>query len=485
MDKRKRNIVIAIMVAMFLAAFEGTVVTTAMPTIAKSLKGFQLISWIFSAYLLTSAISTPIYGKLADLYGRKHIISIGIMIFLLGSSLCGLSQNMYELISFRAIQGLGAGAILTVTYTIVGDVFVLSERAKIQGLLGTVWGIASLFGPFVGGFLIDSLSWHWIFYINVPFGILSIILIQKNLKEDVTGKRHCIDFLGTSMMTIAIVSLLLGVLENSTIILTYICFFTAGTAIILLLFIEKQAAEPIIPLSIFNINTSVVNFISFLVAGVLIGIQGYMPMYIQSILGFGATVSGLSMAPMSLAWLLSAFILARAIPRYGERKVILASTGVLILSSTLLSTLNASSSLYSLIAFMFIMGFGFGGIFNAVTLIVQSSVGYNMRGAAVATNSLVRTLGQTIAVSIFGSILNSRIASYFSKFGFKSIDANNLYSAVNLSKGITDAQIKAAINTGVHSIFVIAIIICTVCLLLSFLLPKNFEEALDNYELKS
>lgn len=476
MDNRKRNIVIALMVAMFLAAFEGTVVTTAMPSIAKALKGFELISWIFSAYLLTSAISTPIYGKLADLFGRKNIICIGILIFLTGSSLCGLSQNMYELIAFRALQGLGAGAIFTVTYTIVGDVFSLSERAKIQGLLGTVWGIASLIGPFLGGFLIDSLSWHWIFFINVPFGVLSIILIQKNLEENIVGKKHKIDYLGSLMMTIAIVSLLIAVLENSTGLLAYLCYTLTVIALIFLYFIEKKAKEPIIPLSIFNINTSVINFISFLVAGVLIGIQGYMPMYIQSILGFGATTSGLSIAPMTLSWLLSAFILARAIPRYGERKVILLSVAILILSSLLLSTLNVSSSLYTLIAFMFIMGFGFGGIFNAVTLIVQSSVGYNMRGAAVATNSLVRTLGQTIAVSIFGSVLNSRIAYYFNNHGFDSIDTNNLFSAANLSKGITEGQIKAALNTGVHSIFVIAIIICIVCLILSFILPKSFEE---------
>lgn len=480
MDNKKRNIVIAIMVAMFLAAFEGTVVTTAMPTIARSLKGFELISWIFSAYLLTSAISTPIYGKLADLYGRKHIICIGIIIFLLGSSLCGLSQNIFELIAFRALQGFGAGAILTVTYTIVGDVFALSERAKIQGLLGSVWGIASLIGPFLGGFLIDSLSWHWIFFINVPFGILSILLIQKNLEEDFAGRKHQIDYLGSLMMTIAIVSLLVAVLKNSAGYLTYLCFILSLVALIFLYFIEKKAKEPMIPLSIFNINTSVINFISFLVAGVLIGIQGYMPMYIQSILGFGATVSGLSIAPMTLSWLLSAFILARAIPKFGERKVILASVGVLILSSILLSTLKVNSSLYTLVGFLFIMGFGFGGVFNAVTLIVQSSVGYNMRGAAVATNSLVRTLGQTIAVSIFGSIINSRISYYFYKHGFNIIDTNNLYSAANLSRGIRDEQIKAAINTGVHSIFVITIIICSLCLFLAFILPKNFEKALDS-----
>ncbi|MFL0269933.1 MDR family MFS transporter [Candidatus Clostridium radicumherbarum] len=476
MDKRRRNIVLAIMVAMFLAAFEGTVVTTAMPTIAKSLKGFEYISWIFSAYLLTSAISTPIYGKLADLYGRKHTICVGITIFIVGSSLCGLSQNMYELIAFRALQGLGAGAILTLTYTIVGDVFALSERARIQGWIGTVWGVSSLIGPFIGGFLIDFLSWHWIFFINVPFGILSIILIQKNLNENFAKLKHKIDILGTLMMTIAIISFLFGVLENSSSFFTYACFAISIATLIIFYFIEKKASEPIIPLSIFNINTSIVNLIAFLVSGILIGIQGYMPMYIQTVLGYRATISGLTMAPMSLAWFLTAFILSKAIPKFGEKMVILAATGTLILSSILLSTLNVSSSIYVLSIFMFIMGFGFGGLFNAVTLIVQSSVGYNMRGAAVAANTLVRTLGQTIAVSIFGSVLNNKIVNYFYHLGFINVDTNNLYSPVNLNKGITTMQIKTAINTGIHSIFAITIVICAVCLILIFILPKKFEE---------
>lgn len=476
MDKRRRNIVIAIMVAMFLAAFEGTVVTTAMPTIAKSLKGFEYISWIFSAYLLTSAISTPIYGKLADLYGRKHTICVGITIFIIGSSLCGLSQNMYEIITFRALQGLGAGAILTLTYTIVGDLFNLSERARIQGWIGTVWGVSSLIGPFIGGFLIDFLSWHWIFFINVPFGILSVILIQKNLKEDLKVLKHKIDILGTLMMTITIMSFLFGLLENSSSFLTYICFTVSIAALIIFYFIEKKAYEPIIPLNIFNINTSIVNLVAFLIAGVLIGIQGYMPMYIQSVLGYRATISGLTMSPMSVSWFLTAFILSKAIPRFGEKIVIIASIGTLIISSILLSALNVSSSIYVLSIFMFIMGFGFGGLFNAITLIIQSSVGYNMRGTAVAANTLVRTLGQTIAVSIFGSVLNNKIVNYFYKLGFINMDTNNLYSPENLNKGLTAMQIKTGINTGIHSIFSITIILCAVCLLLILKLPQKFEE---------
>ncbi|RDC49178.1 MFS transporter, partial [Acinetobacter sp. RIT592] len=216
MSKKKRNIIIAIMVSMFLAAFEGTVVTTAMPTIAKSLNGYNLMSWVFSSYLLTSAVSTPIYGKMSDLYGRKKMLSIGIVIFLIGSALCGFSQSMIQLIAFRAIQGIGAGSILTVTYTIVGDVFDLEERSKVQGCLSTVWGVSSLLGPFIGGFFIDYLSWHWIFFINIPFGILSIFLLNKNFEEKLSNNNPKIDYLGSIFLTISIVSILLGVFATSS-----------------------------------------------------------------------------------------------------------------------------------------------------------------------------------------------------------------------------------------------------------------------------
>jgi LPXTG-site transpeptidase (sortase) family protein len=211
MDKTKRNITAALVVAMFLGAIEGTVVTTAVPTIVRDLSGFGLISWIFSTYFLTSAISTPVYGKLADLYGRKKTLCIGIVIFLVGSCLCGLSQNMYQLVAFRALQGLGAGSIFTITYTIVGDIFTLAERAKVQGWLNATWGIASIIGPFLGGFFIDYFSWHWIFFINVPFGILSIFLLQKYFHENIERKKQKIDYAGIIMLSAAIIILLVGV----------------------------------------------------------------------------------------------------------------------------------------------------------------------------------------------------------------------------------------------------------------------------------
>lgn len=469
------------MVAMFLGAVEGTIVTTAVPTIVKDLNGFSLISWVFSAYLFTSAISTPIYGKLSDLYGRRDILCIGIIIFLVGSSLCGISRNMYELITFRALQGIGSGAIFTVTYTIVGDIFDISERAKVQGWLSTVWGISSLVGPFLGGFLIDTLSWHWIFFINLPFGIISVILLQKNLKEKHEKKilNVNMDFSGIIVLSFAIISLLYGVLYGQKhsfhsiyVLITFLC-----TIVLLFIFyfVEKKAEQPIMPFKIFTKTNTVDNIISFLSSACLIGMDVYMPIYLQNVLGFNATISGLSMAPMSVAWLTAAFVLSNAIMKYGEGNVIIMSSAILLISTLLLPTLTISSPLILVIIYVSIMGFAFGGVLTILTIIIQESVDYNNRGAAMACNSLLRTLGQTIGVSVLGSVFNLSVLNHLYEFKIMNVNINNLYYSMNLNDATYVSHIKMSINSGLHSIFISLIILSIFCFLLSFMLPNNLK----------
>lgn len=487
MDARKRNIIIAIMVAMFLGAVEGTIVTTAVPTIARELSGFEMISWVFSLYLLTSAISTPIYGKLSDLYGRKNTLSVGILIFLLGSSLCGLSQNMYQLIGFRALQGLGAGAIFTVTYTIVGDVFSLEERARVQGWVSSVWGVASLAGPFLGGFLIDTLSWHWIFYINIPFGILSILLLQRNLQENFERKKHKIDYAGTLVLSGAIILLLLGVLTggkgSSLLSPKMLTLLGGGLALfVAFYFIEKRAVEPIVPFEVFTKTNTIVNIISFMASAILIGADVYMPIYIQNVLGYGATLSGLSMAPMSISWLLSSVILGKAIPKYGERVVIGFSALILAVSCALLPTLGVQSSLFMVITYAFIMGFGFGGAFTTLTIVVQASVDYTKRGAATASNALIRTVGQTIAVSVFGSLLNANIVRYFNNRGIFGVNPDSLYSSSDVNNALPLEHIRGSLNSGLHVVFFVLIALAVLCTVLSVTLTNGLKEAPQNNE---
>ncbi|WP_238915273.1 MDR family MFS transporter [Clostridium sp. YIM B02555] len=480
MDSRKINIMIALLVAMFLGAIEGTVVTTAIPTIVKELQGFEIISSVFSVYLLTSAISTPIYGKLSDLYGRKNILSIGIIIFLIGSFLCGLSQNMYMLIICRAIQGIGAGAIFTVTYTIIGDVFTIEERPKIQGIISAVWGIASLAGPFIGGILIDILSWHWIFFINIPFGIVSVILIQRNLNESFEKKKHKIDFAGIITLSAAMLvflNIFMSTENTNTTSNKFIVISLVTTIVLLMLFykIEEKAEEPIVPFDIFTKSSTIVNLVSLLDSTILIGANVYMPIYIQNVLGFSPKISGLALAPMSASWLIASVFLGKMIMRHGGKAVIVMSNIILFISTVLLIALDVKSSLVIVLVYVFIMGFGFGGAFTTLTIIVQESVEFNQRGVAMATNSLLRTLGQTIGVSIFGSIFNLYIVKYFVKLGINGVEPSDLYKASSGNAILTSEQISLSLNSSLHVLFIIFVVICIVALALSVLMPKMIE----------
>lgn len=475
MSSVKKNIIIALMVAMFLGAVEGTVVTTAIPTIVMDLQGFEIISLVFSIYLLTSAISTPIYGKLSDLYGRKNVLSIGIIIFLIGSFLCGLSKNIYMLILFRAIQGLGAGAIFTVSYTIVGDVFTLEERPKVQGYLGMVWGVASIAGPFVGGLLIDLLSWHWIFFINIPFGILSVILIQKNIEENFEKTTHKIDFAGITTLSLAMIIFLNIFLSSENINSNNKMFILISVTLTILLLIafykiEKKAIEPVIPFDIFTKSSAIVNIISFLASAVLITADVYLPIYLQNILGFSAKISGLTLAPMSVAWFISSVIIGKSIVKFGAKTALLISNVILLISTLFLPTLGINTSLFLVLIYVSIMGVGFGGAFTTLTIIVQESVDYNKRGAATAANSLLRTLGQTIGVSIFGSIFNIYIIKYFTNIGINGVDPSNLYSSL-----VTNEQIKLSINGSLHFLFILLIILTFISLILTAAMPKIKE----------
>ncbi|MDR1617352.1 MAG: MFS transporter [Syntrophomonadaceae bacterium] len=482
MTLQKRNLIISLMLAMFLAAVEGTIVTMATPTIARVLRGFEFISLVFAVYLLTSAISTPIYGKLADLYGRKHILSIGILIFLAGSFLCGLAQNMTMLIIFRAVQGLGAGAIFTISFTIIGDVFPLEERSKVQGGLSMVWGVAGLAGPFLGGFLIDMLSWHWIFFINIPFGIISVLLLQRSLYETPQKRKHRIDYAGTAALSLTVIALLSIFLFNQEADSGWRPVIPASLALLgvlsLLVFykIEKKAAEPVMPFDIFTKTSVLINIISFLVYGLLMGVDVYMPIYLQNILGYRPTASGLAMLPMSLSWLVISFNLGKLLVRHGGKKVLLASNAVLLVSTLLLATLGIDSPVLLVLAYGFVIGAGFGGASTSLTIIVQDSVQYNQRGTAVAANTLLRTLGQTIGVCVFGNVFNLYITKYFIQQGINGIDPSNLYQSAITHPAVTQEQVRLSLNSAMQTLFAVFIAISFLALALSVVMPAIKQE---------
>lgn len=488
---RKRQLVtLALLLSTFLAAIEVTVVSTAIPKIVADLGGLQLISWIYAAYLLTTAVSTPFFGKLSDLFGRKNIFIFGSVLFVLGSMLCGLSQNMTQMVIFRAIQGIGAGALTPVTMTIVGDIYNFEERAKIQGLFSSIWGIAGLVGPLVGGIFVDSLSWHWIFYFNVPFGIISVWMIAVLFHEKIDRKKKSIDYGGTFTFMIGMTAFLVILITGGSMVAwdsTLMVVLIAVSILFLALFfyIELKVKEPMVPFHLFkNRSISVANGVSFLLSAVLIGLNSYLPLWVQGVLGQSAKSSGLALTPMSIGWLLGSIVGGRLLIKSGGKITAFIGTIAIVAGSIWLTFISSDSSIMMIMVLMFIAGFGFGFSFTSFIVIVQSSVSWKERGSSTALNSFVRTLGQTIGIAVFGTYLNTHIASAVKNAGadiaskVTSDDLNNLLSAEGAKELPADliGPLRGFLEQGLQSVFMLAAGIAVVACLYTIFMPSRRSE---------
>jgi len=413
----RKLVVIGVMLANFLAALDVTIVGTAMPTIIGTLGGLPIMSWVFSAFLLTSTVTVPIYGKLSDLYGRKVIFVIGAFFIALGSVLCALSETMLQLIIFRAVQGLGAAGIMAVAVTIIGDIFTPAERGKMQGYFSAVWGISALMGPLLGGLIINFLTWQWIFYINVPVAIVAVLFIWFALHEGIEKKRHQIDYLGAITLTASMTALLLALLEGGAAYpwVSPQILGLFGAFVLLLIwfwFIERKAAEPMIPLDLLQSRLITVSLIiNFLVGGVLIGVSSYMPSYVQGVLGGSATMAGLTVMPLSIGWPLASFIGGPRMMGWGFRKTTLMGMVLIAVSAVLLSFTSQATGVWYPMAVLFIMGIGMGLVTLALTVGIQSAVEWNRRGIATATLQFIRSVGQAVSVALMGAFMNARIIS--------------------------------------------------------------------------
>jgi len=472
----RRNVTIGVMIATFLAAIEGTIVSTAMPTIVSDLGGLHLISWVVSIYMLTSAVTTPIYGKLADLYGRKVVFSIGTVLFLIGSVLSGLAQTMEQLIWFRAFQGMGAGSIITITYTIIGDIYPFEERGKVQGWMSGIWGISGILGPLTGGFLVDYVSWHWIFYMNLPFGILSIALIGMFLHEHVEKREKQIDYPGVATFTLSMSALLYALLSGGTthpwdspLIVGLIGAALAG--IVLFFFIESRAPEPMLPLQLFAIREiTVVNIAGFLLAAVLVAISFYLPLWIQGVYGQGATGSGLTLIPMSLGWPVGAAWSGRLLAKAGIRRTSLIGLAALVASSLWLASIHVETPHGMLFVITLLVGFGFGFAFTSFTGAVLSAVDWNLRGAAMATNTFIRTLGQTLGIAAFGTLFNHAILRVNERPGTDINQVLNPNEAKQLAPDVL-RFLREVLAQGLHQVFIVLAVLAAVSLLVTLWYP--------------
>lgn len=465
------------MLATFLTAVDSTIVDTAMPRIVGSLGGFSLLTWVITAYLLTSTATIPVYGKLADLIGRKKTFIFGAILFLIGSALCGLSQSMVQLIIFRGIQGLGAGAIQPTVQTIIGDIFTPLERAKMQAWFSSVWGFSALVGPLVGGIMVDHFTWRWLFYINLPLGILAMLMVWRFLAEKLEHKRVQVDYLGSVTITAGVTCLLLG-LRTEGVSAAGMTTLLAIAAVLLAIFLwqERRAPEPMMPLWLFTkpiIGLSVLA--TFMVGGVMYGTSVYLPIWAQGVQGFTATLSGMSLLWLSVGWPIASILGGKFIMRMGSRPAAMLGLGLNLLGALILTVLGRTFHTIPPVAFAavtFIIGGGMGFSQLASTLAVQQSVEWNQRGIATALLSMQRTLGGLVWVSIMGSAMNVTLLSRLKaipgiavataveagKIGNKLLDPAEWHALPALQLGAMREALAAALR-GVHLLMVLAAIL--------------------------
>jgi EmrB/QacA subfamily drug resistance transporter len=479
---------VGVLLGTALAALEMTIVGAAMPTIIARLGGLGLYSWVFSAYLLTSTTTVPIYGRLADLYGRKPVFLVGTSLFLIGSMACGLAQSMVSLILCRALQGLGAGSIITLTTTIIGDLYTLEQRARIQGLFGSVWGIASVVGPYLGGLITDHFSWRWIFFVNVPVGLASGLLIATQLHERLERRRHSLDYLGTAAMSLGVAALLVALLRTGEgragMTLALPCYGASAALLALFLAQQKRAAEPLLPLSLFRIPlVSLSCAAGFLLSATLFGLTSYLPLYAQGVLDGRALDAGRVLMPMAVVWPLGSTLGGRLILRLGYRASVLVGTTLALLGTLSLNILRPGSPQWHAMPPMAIVGLGMGFSVTGFIIAVQNAVGWEQRGLATGTAQFCRSIGGTVGVGILGAVLNSRVQHLLSGLGLATPGAS--HSAVDslldpaARASLTPTahhQLQIGLDAALHAIFTMTAVAAALAIVIGCFFPTGRVE---------
>jgi EmrB/QacA subfamily drug resistance transporter len=478
---RRRLTLVAVTTAMFLASLDGTVVATAMPTVIGDLHGLNHYAWVFTAYLLAEIATIPLWGRFADMYGRKSIFLAGLVLFLAGSMLCGISGSMTQLVLFRALQGVGAGCLLPVAQTIVADLYTMEQRPNISVLFSVVFGFGSVIGPLIGGFLTEHLSWRWVFYVNVPVGIFSIFMVAFVMIEPLQHRhRHRIDWLG--MLTLLGWSgLLVFALESggrdygwgSAMIVG--CLVASVALLVVFLLVERSASEPLIPFDLFRIRElRAANSIGLAIGMVMFGTLSFLPLYVQVVNRSSATDAGRILTPMMLAMVVGSPVAARLVLRVGYRVLSIGGFGLLIAGTALLTRLTPGSTELDTGVCMVFIGFGMGIIFLTTILAAQNSVDLPRMGVATGLVNFTRQLGGALGVAIAGAVmLNSLTSRLAELFPGQHIPAGALLSAQTAKAfpAQTQEAVRGAFFHSLHLVFVTMVAIAIVGAFTALLMP--------------
>ncbi len=467
-------VTIGILLSMFLASMEATVVATAMPTIVGQLGGLEHYSWVFSAFMLASTTTVPLYGKLSDIYGRRRIYVIAMALFLTGSVICGLATSMTQLILARALQGLGAGGVQPMAFILIGEMFDLRQRAKMQGFFSGVWGVSSIVGPLLGGFIVDQFTWHWVFYINILPGLLAAALVALAWREH--GHHHerpAVDYLGAALLTSSVVSLLFGLLEVGT-LSSWVLIATAVALFAALLWVENRAADPVLPMRLFRdrlFSTAVAHGV--FAGWAMFGSVSFIPLFVQSVMGTSATQAGITITPMLLGWVTASVIGMRLILKVGHRRLGVVGTSVLVIGAFLMTLIGAESSQIVMMVFIAMMGIGMGLSIPSFLVAVQTNVERRHLCTATSTIQFSRSIGGTLGVSVMGAALSIRLASNLNAAGLDPRLVSQLLDPLSGSKVIIDAGIRLAMADSIHLVFVIAFISAAFGLVAVFFTPHQ------------
>lgn len=462
----------AVMLSVALVAIDTTILATAVPSIVEDLGGFTQFPWLFSTYLLAQAVTTPIYGKLADVFGRKPLMLLGIGLFVLGSVLCAVAWSMTALIVFRGVQGLGAGAIQPASVTIMGDIYSVAERAVAQAYVAGVWAVAAVVGPTLGGLLSDHASWRWIFWINVPLGLLAAVVLQRRFHEPdaraARADRPPLDLVGATVLAAAALLVLLGLLEGG---IRWEWWSPAGVgifvaaALLLVAFVlvERRAADPVLPLWVFGnrvLNAATIG--AFVVGMLMLGVTSYVPVYAQQVLGAGAVTAGLAVAALAIGWPIAASTAGRFYVTGGFRACLLAGSVLGVLGTGIVATVGPDSPVWMLALGCLVLGLGLGYVASPSIVAAQSAVTWRNRGVATGTNMFARSVGSAVGVAVFGAVANGVVAS--------RLGGGRRAGEVDL-----EALPVAVLDPALHTVFVVVACTSVALVVAGLVMPRHIQ----------